>query len=305
MKNKKLKIGKISYANLFPIYYYLEKECECLQYEFIEGVPSELNRLLRDGKIDVSPSSSIEYLRHKNKYSLIKDISLSSSGPIGSIFLFSKFPLPALNGKTIAVSPHSETSVMLLKIILEDFLSVRCTLRSLSGELEDILSSFSACLLIGDDAMKEAKRMSGVRSQESEEKTEFKKIRSLEDKNLPTSQFLNFSTSQSVDSSLYIYDLGELWFKHTGLPFVFALWIVRRESLSAKKELIERFSSELINAKKFAAKKISLMAKHAPQRQWLTEEELVNYWKGISYDFTEEHSKGLNMFEQYVKKHEG
>ena len=29
------------------------------------------------------------------------------------------------------------------------------------------------------------------------------------------------------NSELYIYDLGKMWHKLTGKPFVFALWIVR------------------------------------------------------------------------------
>ncbi len=104
------------------------------------------------------------------------------------------------------------------------------------------------------------------------------------------------------NSSLYIYDLGELWTKYTGLPFVFALWIVRKKSLSQKKELIKKLSSDLINAKKYASKKLSLIAKEAPQKKWSSEEELVHYWKSISYDFTDKHMEGLKLFEKYAFK---
>ncbi|MBI5026253.1 MAG: menaquinone biosynthesis protein [Nitrospirae bacterium] len=269
MKNLSLKIGKIPYANLFPIFYMLEKNCDCSQYEFVEGVPSMLNKMLRNGKIDVSPSSSIEYLRHKAKYSLIEGFSISSKGPAGSIFLFSKSPIKTLDKKTIAVSPHSETSVVLLKIIMKDFLSMRCKLKTVNGNLNNILSSFPACLLIGDEAMKTKK-----------------------------------TALQTLNSGLYIYDLGELWFKQTGLPFVFALWIARKKSLSEKRGLIEKFSSDLIKATAVAVKEFPLAARAAPQRQWLSEEELLKYWKGISYDFTDEHKKGLELFFKYAQKHE-
>lgn len=262
-----LRIGKIPYANLFPIYYYLEKKCNSSGYKFIEGVPSSLNRMLRNGKIDVSPSSSIEYLRHKGKYSIIPWLSISSAGPVYSIFLFSKFPLHKLGGKTIAISSESETSQVLLKIILKEFYSFpqagRCRfVRVRSNSLKKLLHSFSACLLIGDEAMKAKKRV----------------------------------------SELYTYDLGELWFRHTELPFVFALWIVRKEALSQKKGLIKRLSSDLIRAKKYASKNLSLIARHAPQEKWLGEEGLINYWRGISYDFTERHLEGLRLFERYAEK---
>jgi chorismate dehydratase len=270
LKETKLLIGKIPYANLFPIYYYLEKECNHSGYRFINGVPSTLNRLLRSGKIDVSPSSSIEYLRHKDKYSIIPWLSISASGPICSIFLFSRLPLEELDKKTIAVSSQSDTSVVLLKIILRDFLSLNCRFRTInSGTLKGILKSFPACLLIGDEAMKEAKRLSTVNPQLS---------------------------------TTYIYDLGELWFKHTGLPSVFALWIVRKKSILQKKELVKRFSTDLLEAKAYISKKSSLIARHAPQRKWLSEKELVDYWNGISYDFTERHIEGLRLFEKYAFK---
>ena len=113
----KLKIGRFSYSNLFPIFYMLEKECDCSEYEFIEGVPSELNKKIRENEIDVSPSSSIEYLRNPDKYDLLDDHSISSKGPVGSIFLFSRRPIETLNGLTVLTSSQSETSVALQEIL--------------------------------------------------------------------------------------------------------------------------------------------------------------------------------------------
>ncbi|MBI4849794.1 MAG: hypothetical protein HY808_14685 [Nitrospirae bacterium] len=107
------------------------------------------------------------------------------------------------------------------------------------------------------------------------------------------------------DSKLYIYDLGELWFKYTGLPFVFALWVVRKDAVEEKKELIKKLSNELRNAKKYAGGKFPLIAKDAPQKKWLTEKELIDYWKIISYDFTEKHLEGLRLFEKYALKLSG
>ncbi len=283
-----LKIGKIPYANLFPVYHCLEKGNKHSIYRFVNGVPSSLNKMLRDGKLDVSPSSSIEYLRHKDKYSIIPWFSVSSDGPVGSIFLFSKLPIEALDKKTIAVSSHSETSVALLKIVLKNFLSFHCKFRKVEGgSSKKNLKSFSACLLIGDEAMKEAKK---IRAQSTEHRAQ--KIKNL------SSEFC-VPGSESVT---YIYDLGELWFKHTGLPFVFALWIVRKKSLSQKRELVKKLFLDLIAAKRYASKKFSLIARHAPQRKWLSTKELINYWKGISYDFTDKHMEGLRLFEEYALK---
>ena len=100
----------------------LESECDCSGYEFVEGVPSALNYMLRMGEVDVSPSSSIEYLRHSDEYVIVEDHSISSMGPVGSIILLSGKPIEELNGLSVLTSSQSETSVALLEIILRKFL---------------------------------------------------------------------------------------------------------------------------------------------------------------------------------------
>jgi len=293
LKDKKLRIGRIPYANLFPLFYYLEKECDHSEYRFSNGVPSMLNKMLREGEIDISPSSSVEYLRNKNKYLILPWFSISSSGPINSILLFSKLPLNELGGKTIAVSSDSETSIALLRIILKEFLSLKCRFKTIKcSSLKRVISSFPAALLIGDGAMKEAKKYPVFS----------RHLLAISKKTAGNSYPLIADSSPiSHYPSLYIYDLGELWFKHTGLPFVFALWIVRKKSLSQKRELIRKLSLDLINARKYACKKFSLIAKETPQKKWLGEKELVSYWKGISYNLTKKHMEGLMLFEEYIK----
>jgi chorismate dehydratase len=267
LRDSKLKVGKIPYANLFPIFHYLDTECDHSGYRFIEGVPSRLNRMLRNGELDISPSSSVEFLRYKKKYVILPWFSVSSTGPIKSILLFSKLPIEKLQGETIAVTSESETSTTLLKIILKKFLSLKCKFRpTRQRSVKKILSTCTAVLHIGDTAMKEAKKISKI-----------------------------------SDSKVYIYDLGELWDKYTGLPFVYALWIVRKKSVSQKGDQIRKFSEDLMKAVKYANKKWDLIVREAPQSKWLGEKELVDYWKIISYDFTEKHLKGLRLFEKYTK----
>lgn len=277
-KRSLLKIGKIPYANLFPIFYMLQKECDCSRYEFIEGVPSGLNRMLRNDEIDISPSSSIEYLRNKNKYTLIEGHSISSKGPVGSILLLSKRLIEELEGKTILVSSQSETSVALLDIILKKFYTIECSLSPTDESLDFLINNAEAFLSIGDDALKSKKTVTGYELQVTRDK----------------------------HSSLsHIYDLGELWYRNTGLPFVFALWIVRRDCLKEKAEFLNSFIRDLHKAKELALQNLDkiaqalrplLLSLHSLN---LTEEEIVSFWKGISYDFTEGHERGLELFRKY------
>jgi chorismate dehydratase len=100
--------------------------------------------------------------------------------------------------------------------------------------------------------------------------------------------------------ALHIYDIGDLWYRHTGLPAVFALWIVRKECSSGEKELVGRFTRDLDRAKESALKNLDLVAAASPVTSLLPEKELISYWKGISYDFGKEHKKGLDLFRQYA-----
>ncbi len=258
--SKVLRIGRFFYSNLFPIFYMLEKHADCSAYRFIEGVPSFLNREIREGRIDVSPSSSIEYLRNKDRYDLIEGHSISSSGPVGSIFLFSKRPIEALGNVTIFTSSQSETSVAMIQIVLKKFLKTDCTFISTSEPIEKVLVHAEAYMLIGDDALRESLKW----------------------------------------PALNIYDLGDLWYKHTGLPSVFALWIVRRECLTDKKELVAGFKSDLDSAKVAALGDLETVAVASPLGSYLSKKELVSYWRGISYDFGEDHRKGLDLFRSYA-----
>jgi chorismate dehydratase len=205
--------------------------------------------------------------------------------------LFSKLPITDLDGHTIAVSSDSESSAALLKIILKEFYSLNCGFSSIKfRSADEYLPDFSAVLLIGDDAMIEAKKQSNIKNQSNADRA----VTSKDAGPVPKRAF--------HDSFPHIYDLGDIWFKHTGLPFVFALWIARKQPLSQKTGLIEKLSTDLIHAKKYASQKHSLIASRAPQKKWLKEEELVDYWKNISYDFTEKHLEGLRLFEKHSLK---
>lgn len=257
-----LRIGRIRYSNLFPIFFMLEKNADCSAYEFVEGVPSVVNRLLREGEIDISPSSSIEYLRNEEKYTVLDGHSISSAGPVGSILLFSRRPIETLNGLIVLASSQSETSVALLEIVLNKFYDLDCPLKSTSEPLEKAIETHTAYLLIGDDALREALKW----------------------------------------PKLYIYDLGDIWHKNTGLPFVFALWIVRNDWSMKEPALFERFRKDLDAAKVGALKNLRTIAGESPLLSMLSEDEIVSYWKGISYDLDEEHKKGLELFRKYAEE---
>ncbi len=256
---EKLRIGKIPYLNLFPFFYFLEK-IKDPSFEFIEDIPSRLNKKLRAGEIDVSPSSSVEYLLNENLYEIIENHSISSRGPVKSIILFSKSPLQELANKTILVTDQSDTSIVQLGIIANIFLKLNIKTEKSNRPLDEGLREYPAYLLIGDEAMKNV--------------------------------YLN--------KRFYIYDLGELWERHTGLPFVYALWIIRKDALNKKGILIKKFKEKLDNIKRDFLKNPAQLCELPEISNIIGPKEVLSYWETLSFDLTEEHKRGLELFRHYA-----
>ena len=132
-----LRLGRISYVNMAPVFYRLEAEVDEVQ-----GVPTDLNQRLLDGELDLAPISSIEYARNADRLRLLPRLCVSSEGAVDSIQLVARKPLEQV--RSVAVTPESATSVVLTKVLLPEAEHVPL------GEEAD------AKLLIGDAALKSA-----------------------------------------------------------------------------------------------------------------------------------------------------
>src|SRR3954468_11400487 len=120
-----------------PVFFRLDAEVEELV-----GVPTDLNRALLDGEIDLAPISSIEWARNADKLRILPRLCVGSEGAVDSIQLVSKLPLERV--RRVAVTPESATSVVLTKVLLPQAEHVPL------GEDAD------AKLLIGDAALQSA-----------------------------------------------------------------------------------------------------------------------------------------------------
>jgi chorismate dehydratase len=255
-----LKIGEIKYANLYPVYETLRRHFDCSRYEFVQGVPSDLNRMLRAGAVDISASSSVEYLLHRDVYDYMPGHSISARGAVHSIILFSKHPLGALDHKKIAVTSDSDTSFLLLRVLLEHFERKTPEYIRTTAPLADVMATCDACLLIGDAALRES----------------------------------------AADNGLRMYDLGALWTDRTALPFVFALWTVRKDLPPEKNRLVTAFADNIRRAGYMMKFDFRSLARTAPQTSWMGSERLIEYWRQLSYDLTPEHLNGMELFNTLI-----
>jgi len=132
-----IRLGRISYVNMAPVFFELEAEVE-----EVSGVPTELNERLIAGEIDLAPISSIAYGRHADVLRILPRLCVSSEGAVDSIQLVSRAPVDRID--SVAVTPESATSAVLVRVLFPDAEQV---------PLEEAHDA-DAKLLIGDAALK-------------------------------------------------------------------------------------------------------------------------------------------------------
>jgi chorismate dehydratase len=146
MRDQSLRVGRIAALSMFPIYYGLERTADPM-LTFTDGVPTALNEALLRGELDVSAVSSIAYARHASELALVPVSSITADGAVDSIQLFSRVPFESV--RTAAVTPHSATSVALLRILL----GPGAPFEVLSEPPAAALRRVDGVLLIGDEAL--------------------------------------------------------------------------------------------------------------------------------------------------------
>lgn len=259
-----MRLGQVDFINCLPINLPIELGEIKIDSKIISDVPSELNRLILSGDIDIAPVSSFTYIENKDKLTPISDLCIASNGPSDSVLLFSYFPIEELDRSKVALTYASATSNKLLEIIFREFLKINVTLDVKNLTLSELSKEYPASLFIGDHAL------------------------------------LEFSKKPR---NLFIYDLGALWKKYTNLPMVFALWVIRKEALKNYPNEVKLITNQLEDAKKIGLSSLfERVIKKAQEKILLSKEFYVSYFEHLSYDLKPECKKGLELFEGYCKK---
>jgi chorismate dehydratase len=257
-------IGEISYTNIMPLYYYLDRER--LKKENIilsTAVPSKINKLMEEERLDMGGISSFSFGKNADRYSLLPDLSVSSFGAVHSIFLFSKYPIEELQGKKVALTSSSETSVALLKIILQNFYSIKVEYKVEAPHFQRMMEANDACLLIGDDAI-QARRKSG---------------------------------------NYFVFDLGEIWYQKTGLPMVYAVMAYRSKIESEKKDQLSLLWKNMIMSRNRCKEEtFRSVINKAISVHGGSIDFWQSYFNGLNYQLNGEHERGLKLYFQLAKE---
>lgn len=256
-----LRIGRILYTNVWPIFHHFPAERFAGRIELHTEVPSSLNRAMAAGTIDMGPISSFAYGEHSDDYLLFPDLSVSAFGRVNSILLFHKKPLEEIAaGGRIMLPNTSAASVNLLKILMAKRFEGHPSYRFDEASLACMRPDEDAALLIGDDA---------IRADWSNEEYE-------------------------------VTDLGELWREWTGRWMSFAVWAVRRDAAERHPELLSDVYRAFLESKSTGLAHPEEMIRHAVRTVGGTEAYWRSYFGGLSFDFGEEQRLGLQNYYDFA-----
>lgn len=258
-----LQIGRIDYLNIWHVFHLLAKICpEGPDYHYASGHPSTLNRLLACGELDTSPSSSFEYLLHAESYELLPGASISAHEEVQSVLFLSPAPVAELpawlsrNPGPICLTGASATSTALLKVLWSQKWGLPEP-RWENVEPGAGLSTGRPFLEIG---------------------------------NLALRHFVH------PPKGYHSVDLATEWSSWTGLPFVFAVWIVRRNLPAATRELLGRLQGHIGTITADLGSHFEALSRMPELPDWLTSPDLFRYWRAMSYGLGPSEQASLALF---------
>jgi len=236
---------------------------------YVSGHPSELNLALANGGIDLAPASAFAYLAAPGPFRLLPGLSISAAeGPIQSVLFVSPVApedLPAYLDKTgnqVNLSQASASSVALLKVLWRFAWNLPEAQFSVIAPGTG-LERGRPFVEIGDAALK---------------------------------LFLD------PPAGWHVIDLGLAWKRFTNLPFVFAVWIARRELTPTRAATLSRLAASLAAIKAGLPETLPRLIANHPRPEWLSRAALTSYFEVVCYDFDEKRMAALNLFGDYCER---
>lgn len=252
-----LRMGRIGYLNVLPIYHPLEAGILPHDFELVSGPPALLNNMMARGELHVSSCSCFEYACRPERYYLVEDLSIGSRGPVMSVLLLSRLPIEQLDGHGILISGETHTSVALLRLLMR--YRYKLNVRFSTGPVTPAVRGATpptAFLAIGDEALR---------------------LRNHPD--YP-----------------YRLDLAEAWRDWTGLPFIFGLWVVSRDAAEQGLFKTDP-GALLRRARDWGLQHMDLILDLTGLGCPLSREELLTYYRdGLVYSLGQEELQGLRLF---------
>jgi chorismate dehydratase len=150
----RLRISAISYLNTAPLMWDFEhgnaRARLAEQFDVTYTIPSACAEALRSAVADIGIIPAAAYATIPGLV-VLPGVAIASQRAVRSILLVSHKPVDQM--KTVALDTSSMTSVALCKVLLEKWMGGRREYHPMAPDLEAMLASCDAALLIGDPAL--------------------------------------------------------------------------------------------------------------------------------------------------------
>ena len=147
---RRLRISAISYLNTAPLMWDFEHNGPSPYFDISYTLPSACARALEAGTADIGIIPAAAYAQIPG-LQVLPGVAIASRRAVRSILLVSKVPIEKI--RTIALDTSSMTSVALTKILFEKWLGGGRTFSAMVPNLDQMLGTNDAGLLIGDPAL--------------------------------------------------------------------------------------------------------------------------------------------------------
>jgi len=256
MNDKNVYMGKISYINASPVFYGLDHGLLPPWLKMVSDVPSVLNQKLITGQIKISPISAAFYAMNHRELLLLPDLSISCNGRVLSVILASNYEIDNLEGKKVMFSQDSASAASFLKMIFNQRKVSPLYEVGSVTHCQMVSKSVDAVLVIGDTALKH-----------------------------PWDQAFK-----------YRIDLGQLWYEMTQLPFVFAVWAVRRSFAEKYPSRVKEIHNLLLESKRQGYQHIDKVIEAGKNKLNLEQLVIKEYFDLLYCDLDGQKIKAMQLF---------
>lgn len=265
-----LPIARIPYLNSVPFFRGLPFSA---RYKLSDCVPRELGARAAAGQILAGLLPVADWFRLHGSYERLGHFGIAVRGRSQSVLLFSRKPMRQLEGANITVTEDTSTSLLLLRLLLEKRYQIlpagydrreraekRSRHRPSPNERRQAPEA-DALLLIGDEALK------------------FRKV----------------NTQYPFET-----DLAFEWWLWQHLPFVFAVWVIRKDVAAQERKQIEAGLAKSLAGNLGHLDAIALECAPA---LGVPEAELKGYLGSFLYRLGPQEEEGIKRFEALLHEH--
>jgi chorismate dehydratase len=277
------RISASSYSNTAPLVWsFLYGQNHGKVEIILDNAPARSAELLAQERVDAALVPVIAYQLIEG-VRLIPEVCVGAHQRVRSVCLVTN-GMDLTDVRSVALDVSSKTSVVLTKIIFREFLGFEPEWRPAEPKIDEMLAHSDAALLIGDPAL----RLSGAPFNGSPPYTVGGLTGNTGTSFVPERGVAAFrGRGGSHTSNLLTFDLANLWHQHTGLGFVFAMWMTKKENCpidfaAARDEGLDHLSEIIANY----ASDIDLG--HDEMQTYLSE--------NISYTVDDPMRKGMELY---------